>query len=55
MKKLKIYAMVSENGHLLSMQQSLEAFVKQIIQMTKEEKDFYDKYTPIVFEETDDE
>ena len=56
MKKVKIYAMVSERGHAISMQYSLEAFIEQVSRMVLEQKDFYDGYKPVVFvQEKDDE
>ncbi len=56
MKKIKIYAMVNDRGHLLSTKNNLKEFIEVIIQLEAEEPGFFKGYEPLVFvQEKEDE
>ena len=56
MKKIKIYAMVNDRGHLLCTKNNLKEFIEVIIQLESEEPGFFEGYEPLVFvRENEDE
>jgi len=48
---MKVYGMRSEKGHIICLHATLDKFITSIINLVEDEKDFFEGYKPVEFDE----